>query len=199
MGETVLQERPKLLFLYRDAAFRVAAGGREVQENSRATPRIGWVIVPTHHNAEIIDVVFTPESLARRRVRQGDRAIVIGMGWIVAPAVTGADRFDGQFSATDRAGRTIGTVENTPDRQLTDGGAEITFGLVKRQTALTCQSRNDFAPEVKKSAVSSGFQNSFSHNAVSFCGCTCHSLPREHAAFFPGSGNGKSGCASYER
>lgn len=130
---------------------------------------------------------------------KGDGAVVIGMGRIVAPAVIGSDGFDRQFCTADRARRPVCAVEDTPDRQFPHGSAQIALDLVKRQTAPTGQSRNDFALEVKKSAVSSGFQNSFSHNAVSFCGCTCHSLPREHAAFFPRSGNGKSGCASYER
>lgn len=130
---------------------------------------------------------------------QGDGAVVVGMSRIVAPAITGGDRLDGQFRAADRARCAVGAVKDTSDRQLSDGGAEVALDLVKGQTAPTCQSRNDPALKVEKSAVSGGFQNSFSHNAVSFSICTCHSLPREHAAFFPVSGNGESGYASYER
>lgn len=63
VGKAVSQERTKLTFLHRNAALRVAAGGGQVEKDGRAASRLGWVIIPAHHNTEIVDMVLAPESL----------------------------------------------------------------------------------------------------------------------------------------
>jgi len=98
------QQPPQLALGQRHAAFGGRqAGARNMQEDGAAAAAPRRRIVPAQHADHVIDRILAPQPFVPRRMRQADRAVVVGMGGVVAPAILGRDGFGGQRGRRARA------------------------------------------------------------------------------------------------
>ena len=105
-----------------------------MQENRAPTTARHWHIIPAEHANHIVNRISAPKFFMPRRMGQADLHIVIGVAWIIAPAIIGRD--GRHWHGRARRGHTIRAVEHAAERQKPRWCRAIAFALIGADAAL---------------------------------------------------------------
>ena len=87
----------QMLPLHCDAPGRgCEAAPRDMQKDRAATPLSTAFKIVIQHSDDVVEMVLAPEPFMACPVRQGDEAIVIAVGRVIAPSETGTQRIKRQ-------------------------------------------------------------------------------------------------------
>jgi hypothetical protein len=119
-GAEARKHRAQVRFGQRHAALgRQIAGPGDVQKNGAAFARLGWIVIVSQFDDQIVKAVIAPKPLMAPPAGQGDEAVIVRLIGIIAPAIRGPQRNRRQVRLWSRA--PVRPEKHPPYRPASEG------------------------------------------------------------------------------
>lgn len=131
---------------------RLLVRSRDMQEDRRAATLPYRVVIISENSQQVVDPIVAPQLFVPARVGKPDRAIVVGVGHVVAPAIVWRDRLARQRAAGGR-GQAIRPVQDPAQRQQPAWGGAVAFLLGGADAAFAQDAAKIAAADPEKPAA----------------------------------------------
>ena len=123
-----------------------------MQENGAASPAHAWMPVPVQHETDIVESIVAHQFFVAGGEGQVDRAIVGGMGRVVAPAILCS--YDCQIPANAAERQAVAAVPTTENVQRPGRRGAVAFPLESGNPGSAEHTGEDLAGDVEQAAMS---------------------------------------------